>query len=422
MEHTLPCGLRIIHESSDSQVLYCGYVVCAGTRHEKTEESGMAHFIEHLSFKGTERRRACHITNGLERVGGDLNAYTTKQETVYYATVLKEDFKRAADLLTDIVFHSTYPQAEIDKEVEVICDEIESYKDSPSEIIFDEFEAMMYPNQPLGRDILGKAERLREYTTGDAQRFAQRYYRPENAVFYVYGNVPFTQIVRTLEKLFPNTRHMVPMEFPEISDGTKTDGFTDETAEFCVPRPVTTLQERIVEKGTHQAHVVIGGPTFGGTDPRRFAMVLLNNMLGGPGMNSRLNVSLREKAGLVYSVDAYLNTYPDTGFWNVYFGCDAHDIPRCRQLLLRELRRFIDVKLTPAQLAAAKKQLRGQIGISTDASEGYALALGKTFAHYNLHRDIQALYRHIDEVTAAELQQVAAEVYDGRRLTTLIYK
>lgn len=422
MEHTLPCGLRIIHESSDSQVLYCGYVVCAGTRHEKTEESGMAHFIEHLSFKGTERRRACHITNGLERVGGDLNAYTTKQETVYYATVLKEDFKRAADLLTDIVFHSTYPQAEIDKEVEVICDEIESYKDSPSEIIFDEFEAMMYPNQPLGRDILGKAERLREYTTGDAQRFAQRYYRPENAVFYVYGDVPFAQIVRTLEKLFPNTRHMVPMEFPEISDGTKTDGFTDETTEFYAPRPVTTLQERIVEKGTHQAHVVIGGPSFGGTDPRRFAMVLLNNMLGGPGMNSRLNVSLREKAGLVYSVDAYLNTYPDTGFWNVYFGCDAHDIPRCRQLLLRELRRFIDVKLTPAQLAAAKKQLRGQIGISTDASEGYALALGKTFAHYNLHRDIQVLYRHIDEVTAAELQQVAAEVYDGRRLTTLIYK
>lgn len=422
MEHTLPCGLRIIHESSGSQVLYCGYVVCAGTRHEKTEESGMAHFIEHLSFKGTERRRACHITNGLERVGGDLNAYTTKQETVYYATVLKEDFRRAADLLTDIVFHSTYPQAEIDKEVEVICDEIESYKDSPSEIIFDEFEAMMYPDQPLGRDILGKAERLRKYTTGDALRFARRYYRPENAVFYVYGDVPFEQIVRTLEKLFPNTRHMAPRNFSGTTGEIKNHDFTDKTAEFCTPHPVSTLQERMVEKGTHQAHVVIGGPTFGGTDPRRFAMVLLNNMLGGPGMNSRLNVSLREKAGLVYSVDAYLNTYPDTGFWNVYFGCDAHDIPRCRQLLLRELRRFIDVKLTPAQLAAAKKQLRGQIGISTDASEGYALALGKTFAHYNLHRHIQALYRHIDEVTAEELQQVAAEVYDERRLTTLIYK
>lgn len=410
MQITLPCGLRVIHEPSISQVLYCGYVVCAGTRHEDAADAGMAHFIEHISFKGTQRRRACHITNGLERVGGDLNAYTTKQETVYYATVLKDDFKRAADLLTDIVFHSTYPQAEIDKEVEVICDEIDSYKDSPSEIIFDEFEAMMYPGQPLGRDILGNAERLHEYTTADARRFAQRYYRPGNAAFYVYGDVPFTQIVRTLEKLLP------------ASDFAEMPGFIGENVPFSAPHPTTTANERVVEKSTHQAHVLVGGPTFGGTDPRRFAMVLLNNMLGGPGMNSRLNVSLREKAGLVYSIDAYLNTYPDTGFWNVYFGCDAHDVARCRRLLLRELRRFIEDSLSPVQLAAAKKQLRGQIGISTDASEGYALALGKTFAHYNRHRDIHALYRHIDAVTAEEVQRVAAEVYDENRLTTLIYR
>lgn len=410
MQITLPCGLRVIHEPSISQVLYCGYVVCAGTRHEDAADAGMAHFIEHISFKGTQRRRACHITNGLERVGGDLNAYTTKQETVYYATVLKDDFKRAADLLTDIVFHSTYPQAEIDKEVEVICDEIDSYKDSPSEIIFDEFEAMMYPGQPLGRDILGNAERLHEYTTADARRFAQRYYRPGNAAFYVYGDVPFTQIVRTLEKLLP------------ASDFAEMPGFIGENVPFSAPHPTTTANEWVVEKSTHQAHVLVGGPTFGGTDPRRFAMVLLNNMLGGPGMNSRLNVSLREKAGLVYSIDAYLNTYPDTGFWNVYFGCDAHDVARCRRLLLRELRRFIEDSLSPVQLAAAKKQLRGQIGISTDASEGYALALGKTFAHYNRHRDIQALYRHIDAVTAEEVQRVAAEVYDENRLTTLIYR
>lgn len=410
MQITLPCGLRVIHEPSISQVLYCGYVVCAGTRHEDAADAGMAHFIEHISFKGTQRRRACHITNGLERVGGDLNAYTTKQETVYYATVLKDDFKRAADLLTDIVFHSTYPQAEIDKEVEVICDEIDSYKDSPSEIIFDEFEAMMYPGQPLGRDILGNAERLHEYTTADARRFAQRYYRPGNAAFYVYGDVPFTQIVRTLEKLLP------------ASDFAEMPGFIGENVSFSAPHPTTTANEWVVEKSTHQAHVLVGGPTFGGTDPRRFAMVLLNNMLGGPGMNSRLNVSLREKAGLVYSIDAYLNTYPDTGFWNVYFGCDAHDVARCRRLLLRELRRFIEDSLSPVQLAAAKKQLRGQIGISTDASEGYALALGKTFAHYNRHRDIQALYRHIDAVTAEEVQRVAAEVYDENRLTTLIYR
>lgn len=402
---TLSCGLRVIYEHKPSAVLYCGYVVCAGTRHEAPSDSGMAHFIEHMTFKGTNRRRACHITNGLERVGGDLNAYTTKQETVYYATVLKQDFKRAADLLTDIVFHSTYPQHEIDKEVEVICDEIDSYKDSPSELIFDDFESRMFPNQPLGRDILGSAERLRSYTTADALRFTHQYYHPQNAAFYVYGDIPFRQVVQTLERLLP------------ASD------FSEEFITFVQPTPVPTAQanEQIVHKDTHQAHVLVGGPTFAGTDDRRFAMVILNNMLGGPGMNSRLNLSLREKAGLVYSVDAYLNTYPDTGFWNVYFGCDAHDIKRCRRLLERELVRFIEKPLTTSQLHAAQKQLCGQIGISTDAAEGYALAMGKTFAHYNRHRDVAQLIEDIQSVTAEELQKVAAEVYDPQRLTTLIY-
>lgn len=406
--HTLSCGLRLIVERKTSPVLYCGYVICAGTRHEEEADSGMAHFIEHNTFKGTKRRRACHITNGLERVGGDLNAYTTKQETVYYATVLRDDFARAADLLTDIVFHSTYPQTEIDKEVEVICDEIDSYKDSPSELIFDEFEAMMYAGQPLGRDILGSAERLRQYTTTDALRFTQRYYRPENAAFYVYGDIDPQRVVRTLERLLP------------ASDFVGLSALTP----LSMPTPIPCAQsnERIVEKSTHQAHVLIGGPTFAGTDERRFALILLNNMLGGPGMNSRLNLSLREKAGLVYSVDAYLNTYPDTGFWNVYFGCDAHDVKRCRRLLERELLRFIERPLTPAQLSAAKKQLRGQIGISTDASEGYALALGKTFAHYNRHRSIEGIIQSLNAVTAQQLQQVAEEVYSPNRLTTLVYR
>lgn len=406
--HTLSCGLRLIVERKTSPVLYCGYVICAGTRHEEEADSGMAHFIEHNTFKGTKRRRACHITNGLERVGGDLNAYTTKQETVYYATVLRDDFARAADLLTDIVFHSTYPQTEIDKEVEVICDEIDSYKDSPSELIFDEFEAMMYAGQPLGRDILGSAERLRQYTTADALRFTQRYYRPENAVFYVYGDIAPQRVVRTLERLLP------------ASDFIGLPALTP----LSMPTPIPCAQsnERVVEKSTHQAHVLIGGPTFAGTNERRFALILLNNMLGGPGMNSRLNLSLREKAGLVYSVDAYLNTYPDTGFWNVYFGCDAHDVKRCRRLLERELLRFIERPLTPAQLSAAKKQLRGQIGISTDASEGYALALGKTFAHYNRHRSIEGIIQSLNAVTAQQLQQVAEEVYSPNRLTTLVYR
>ncbi len=406
-ETTLPCGLRVVYEHRASAVLYCGYVVCAGTRHEELADSGMAHFIEHMTFKGTEKRKACHITNGLERVGGDLNAYTTKQETVYYATILKKDFKRAADLLTDIVFHSQFPQNEIDKEVEVICDEIDSYKDSPSELIFDEFESMMYEGQPLGRDILGNASRLHTYTTTDALRFTKRYYQPKNAVFYVYGDIDFNVVVKTLERLLSPSDFDNNCALPQIASD--------------IPRPCSMANERVIDKGTHQAHVLIGGPTFAGTDKRIHALILLNNMLGGPGMNSRLNLAMREHAGLVYSVDSYLNTYPDTGFWNVYFGCDSHDVKRCRKVLERELLKFANKPLSATQLLNAKKQLCGQIGISTDASEGYALALGKTFAHYNRHRNVESIIEKINQVSSNDVLQVARDVYNPNRLTTLIY-
>ncbi len=401
--HTLPNGLRIIHEAASTKVVYCGYVVCAGTRHEDAVDAGMAHFIEHMSFKGTARRKSHHIANGLERVGGDLNAFTNKQETVYHAMVLKPDFARAADLLTDIVFRSTYPQHEIDREVEVICDEIESYKDSPSESIFDEFESMIYGAHPLGRDILGNAERLREYVTADAVRFAARHYIPSNAVFFVLGDLPFEKVVRTLEKC---------TAWQPLRPVIRTQ------------QPLTTYAptEREVKKDTHQAHVMMGARTFGGNDPRRFALMLLNNILGGPGMNSRLNTSLRERAGLVYSVDAYVNSYPDTGFWNVYFGCDAHDIARCRRLVHKELHRFTDAALTPAALAAAKKQLIGQIGIAGDAFESYSHALGRIFANYNVHRNPEHICAAINEVTAAEMLDVAQTVYDPANLTTLIYR
>lgn len=405
---TLSNGLRVIHEPSASQVVYCGYVVCAGTRHEAVGDAGMAHFIEHMSFKGTQRRKACHITNGLERVGGDLNAFTNKQETVYHATVLKQDVARAIDLLTDMVFASTYPQREIDREVEVICDEIDSYKDSPSEIIFDEFESLMYPGAPLGRDILGTAERLRTYTTADARRFVDAYYRPENTVFYVYGDVSLSKMLRMLEKAFAK----VPLR----AAGAKKEDATG----ICPTPPLSGRHVR--EKGTHQAHVLLGAPAYGGNAPERFALMLLNNMLGGPGMNSRLNVSLRERAGLVYSVDAYLNTYPDTGFWNVYFGCDPKDVERCLRLVRRELDRFMTTPLTQAQLLAAKKQIVGQIGISCDHREGYALALGKTYAHYGIHRNVADVIEAMMAVTAEEVQQVAARIYQPEQIVTLIYQ
>lgn len=409
---TLNNGLRIIFEPSESEVVYCGYLICAGTRHEDPKDEGMAHFIEHLSFKGTQRRSSTQINNYLEKVGGDLNAFTNKQETVYHATVLRKDIHRAIELLTDIVFHSTYPQAEINKEVEVIVDEIESYRDSPAELIFDEFEQMIFQNQPLGRDILGRAERLREYTTADARRFADRFYRPDNSIFYFYGNADFKKVMSQLEKTH---------RARSLANASASDEHTMKSLHSAESRP-SHPQNKIVDKGTHQAHVMVGAPTFGSNDERRFALLLLNNILGGPGMNSRLNTVVREKHGLVYSIDAYLNSYPDTGFWNIYFGCDVEDTKRCLNLVKRELQKLIDRPLTPRQLKAAKEQLCGQIGISCDNREGYALAMAKTFAHTGTHRNVASLIQAIDNVTAEQIQQLAAQIYAPERLSTLIYQ
>lgn len=400
----MPNGLRIIHECAQTDVVYCGFVVCAGTRDEEPADSGMAHFCEHLSFKGTRKRKSSwQIANSLERVGGDLNAYTTKEETVYYAAVLRNDVDRAVDLLCDIVFNSTYPQREIDKEVEVICDEIKSYEDSPSELIFDEFEEMVFHGHPLGRSILGSSDRLHQYTTADAMRFTRRCYTLGNVAFFIYGRVDFDRISRLL------LRHTAALEPGTLSKNISS-------------LPAYEPRSREVRKNTHQAHVVMGTRTFGARDGRRIGLFLLNNMLGGPGMNSRLNVALREHNGLVYTVESFLTSYTDTGEWGIYFGCDAKDIDRCRRLALRELHRLADAPLSAARLSAAKKQLKGQIGISCDNFENYALAMGKVFAHYGHYRSVERLCGQIDSLTPSALQDIAAEVFDESRLTTLIYR
>lgn len=417
--HTFANGLRVVFAPNSSAVVHCGYVICAGTRHEEPADSGMAHFIEHMSFKGTERRRSYHINNGLERLGGDLNAFTNKQETVYYATVLREDFSRAVDILTDLVFHSTYPQAEIDKEVEVIADEIESYLDSPAELIFDDFEAMLFEGSSLGRDILGRAERLREYTTADAQRFVRTHYRPDNAVFYVTGNLDWKRVLKELQRW--------QTVGPGITGNPGNSGTSGQSGQSGNPRIAGTAgspRTCTISKGTHQAHCVVGAPTFGGHEAgaKRYALALLNNILGGPGMNSRLNMALREHAGLVYSIDSYVTTYPDAGWWCCYFGCDLDDTDRCLRLVRKELQRLIDTPLTATQLAAAKKQFIGQLTIADNNSESYALALGKQYAHYGTLRSTAAIIDGINALTVADLQQLAAEIYAADRLSTLIYK
>ena len=402
--YTLSNGLRVIHLPSASPVVYCGYEIAAGTRNEEPGEEGLAHFVEHVTFKGTERRRSMQILNTLERVGGDLNAFTQKEDTVYYAAILKEHLPKAVDVLTDIVFHSIYPQTEIDKEVEVICDEIESYNDSPAELIYDDFENILFEGHPLGHNILGTAERVRRFTTEDALRFARKYYRPDNAIFFAYGDVDFGRVVRLLEK---NRVCRVESVERGVEKGT-----------LCTP-----ISKNIIrEKQTHQAHVMMGTRAYDIHHPLRIPLYLLNNLLGGPGMNARLNISLRERNGLVYTVESTMVSYGDTGLWGVYFGCDPHDVKRCLRLVRHELDKIIEKPLTDAQLNAAKRQLKGQIGIACDNREQFALDFGKSFLHYGWEKDITSLYAQIDEVTAEQIQQVARELMGEDRITTLIYK
>ena len=455
--YTLDNGLRIIHLPSDSQVVYCGYQINAGTRNEKPGEEGLAHFCEHVTFKGTERRKAWHILNCLESVGGDLNAYTNKEGTVYYSAILKEHIARAVDLLSDIVFHSVYPQAEIDKEVEVICDEIESYNDSPAELIYDEFENILFKGSPLGHNILGTAEQVRSFKTEDALRFTRKLYRPDNAIFFAYGDIDFKKLVKLIQKALgecPKGRELAcsadcksaetpteeriaeetptvetPTEEMEAGDANhkvqsskfKVQSKEVQSSKFNVQSKVAG-QTIVMQKNTHQAHVMIGTRAYDVNDDRRMPLYLLNNMLGGPGMNAKLNLALREHNGLVYTVESTMVSYGDTGTWSIYFGCDEHDVKRCLRLVRKELDKFMQKPLSDAQLKAAKKQIKGQIGVACDNRENFALDFGKSFLHYGWEKNVDRLYEQVDEITAAQIQAVAQELFDKDRLTTLIFK
>lgn len=447
--YTLDNGLRIIHLPSDSKVVYCGYQINAGTRNEEPGEEGLAHFCEHVTFKGTERRKAWHILNCLESVGGDLNAYTNKEGTVYYSAILKEHIARAVDLLTDIVFHSVYPQAEIDKEVEVICDEIESYNDSPAELIYDEFENIIFKGSPLGHNILGTAEQVRSFKTEDALRFTRKLYRPDNAIFFAYGDIDFKKLVKLIRKALADddsgkvaenaansVGKLAEEKLPQISQITQISG--DENS-ITTKKSVSSVksvgpenypsvgkeiagQTIVMQKNTHQAHVMIGTRAYDVNDSRRMPLYLLNNMLGGPGMNAKLNLALREHNGLVYTVESTMVAYGDTGIWSIYFGCDEHDVKRCLRLVRKELDKFMQKPLSEAQLKAAKKQIKGQVGVACDNRENFALDFGKSFLHYGWEKNVDRLYEQVDEITAEQIQAVAQELFDKDRLTTLIFR
>ena len=400
---TLSNGLRIIHLPSPSPVVYCGIGVAAGSRHEMAGEEGVAHFVEHMSFKGTRRRSAIQILNCLESVGGDLNAFTNKEDTMFYAAIQKEHFLRAVDLLTDIVFCSQYPQHEVEHEVDVICDEIESYNDTPAELIYDVFENQLFKGHPLGHNILGTREQVQCFTSQHALRFTQRYYRPDNAIFFAYGDVNFTRLVKRLE-----SRREEGGTMNEITP------VLDISPSSLLLPPSSNKQEH------HQAHVMLGCQSFSYNDSRRMPLFLLNNILGGPGMNARLNLKLREQHGLVYTVESSMASYSDTGVWSVYFGCDHHDVKRCIRLVRRELDRMMQAPLTERQFVAAKRQLKGQLTIAADNREQFALDMAKHFLHYGKERSLEEMIEQIDAITASQLQDVAQQLFAPEHMQQLI--
>ena len=398
----LGSGLRVVTAPSPTNTVYLGLALDAGTRDEEEWESGMAHFAEHLSFKGTSKRTSRQIITHMESVGGDLNAFTGKEETVYYCTCQKEHFRRAMDLLFDVVFNSRYPQEEMDKEVEVVIDEIESYNDSPSELIYDDFEAMLFQGHPLGRNILGNAERLRQFKSEDVAQYTRRLYTPDRAVLFVYGNVEMDEILRRIpDNALPEPRQ-------------------------CIDRSETTHChapcERTIKKDTHQAHIMMGARAYGGTHEKHLALFLANNILGGPGLSSRLNIALREKRGLVYTVESTLTTYTDTGVWAIYFGCDHHDANKCKRIVKKELQRLCDAPLSEKALNAAKRQIIGQIALSYDNFESVAIGMGKRMLHYNRTQTKEELIARIQALTAEQVWDAAKEIFNPDSLTILEYR
>lgn len=408
--YTFENGLRLIQIPSPTNVAYCGISIDAGTRDEEVGEEGMAHFCEHMMFKGTRQRKAWHIINRMEAVGGDLNAYTNKEETVVYAAFMKEHFERAAELIFDIVFHSTFPQHEIDKECEVIVDEIESYNDTPADLIFDRFEDIIYNGHDLGHDILGTAENVRRFQTADALKFVERLYRPEKMVFFIMGDVDFGRAKRVVEKGM------------KTINSTGSISSTSSIRPLCPISSVSNHSPIIEERGTHQAHVMIGRAAYGSQDDKRIALYFLNNILGGPGMNSRLNIALREHKGLVYTVESTLTNYTDTSTWTIYFGCDVKDVEKCLKIVRQELDKLMNKPLSERKFRAALKQIKGQIGVACDNFENYTLDMAKAYLHYHKFEGMKDTIEHLERTTPQLLQEVAKEMFDEQGLTTLIFR
>lgn len=396
----LPNGIRCILKRAKSPVSYCSLTINAGSRDEGPKEFGAAHFAEHALFKGTTHRKAHHINSRLEKLGGDLNAFTTKEETVIHATTLKGDFPKAAELISDIVFNSTFPDRELEKEREVVIDEINSYKDSPPDMIYDEFEDLLFAGSELGHNILGTKISVNRFTGTSIKTFTNRCYNTDNMVFAVSGNISEKTFLNYVKR-FLGDKEPAPRRFVRQAP-SRYEPFSKTS-----------------NRHTHQAHCIIGGRAYDHTHPQRVALSLLSNMLGGPAANSILNVLMREKNALTYNIESSYTPYSDTGISSIYFGTDKDKVDVCISLIDDVLHKLKTTSLTTRQLSMAKKQLAGQLAISMENREGYMLGAAKSYLVYDDVDSQVEIYRKIDSITSSDILEVANEVYTD--LSHLIY-
>lgn len=430
--------LRIAIKKTDSPVVYCAVTAGTGTRNEAPQYNGLAHFTEHMLFKGTSKRGSVSINNCLENVGGELNAYTTKEETVIYATVLKEDMGKAINLLLELALDSVFPPEQIKKEREVVYDEIISCKDSPAEAICDEFETLFFGSHPLAMPILGTKETLRKISRETFKDYMEKYFLPDNLALSVVGNVCMSTIANIVARqLKKYVKEPVKLQFieegklysdsgAECSDKNEDSAVT-QTREDCGGCKDGSLSagvkfEKTIHKKGHQVHCVTGASAYSWQSKKRLALALLINMLGGPSSNSRLNYSLREKNGLVYNVEANYTPFADTGLVTIYFGCDKQYLNDCMKLVEKELDLLIEKPLAEAQLKKIKKQFIGQLSISLDNAESQALSMGKSVLVYNKIASFEDIKCSVEKLTTDYLFEVAKEIFDKKRFSRLIYQ
>lgn len=395
-------GLRWIHQEVRSPTGHIGLIIQAGSRDESPEEEGLAHFIEHLLFKGTKKRKAFHIISRIEDVGGELNAYTGKEETTLYASFLREHYERSMELIFDIVQNATFPDREIPKEKEVILDEIDSYRDSPSELIFDEFDSLLYPDHPLGRNILGSEKSVKSFSKEQVINFVKRNYTPERAVLSSVGGINHSEFERLADRHASNWKGKMDIH-------SRTTPF------------VSKSEIKHVKKEIHQSHIIIGGEGISIHDKDYTAIVLLNNLLGGPSMNSRLNLNIRERHGIAYQIESFINSYNDSGIWGIYAGTDVETIDRCHRLIIKELTLLRDKKLGVLQFSKAKTQLLGQMALAQESNVNMMTSLGKSLLVYNRVDTFKEIVTKVDALKISQIQELAQQIFSSHEMSELRY-